>query len=165
VLHTAGELVARYLEPLAQTAALRPHIRLGARVVGISRWVSTRPKPLVGLRRIFEVLVETADGVLEQHARAVIEASGTWGQPNPIGAHGLPAQGELQARDCISYGMPDILGAERHRFAGSKVLVAGAGHLFAASAGVVCRRARPGNPQTRDWRARRTGGGHNRVAA
>ena len=77
VLPTAGELVARYLEPLAQTAALRPHIRLGARVVGISRWVSTRPKPLVGLRRIFEVLVETADGVLEQHARAVIDASGT----------------------------------------------------------------------------------------
>ncbi|MBU1351201.1 MAG: NAD(P)-binding domain-containing protein [Gammaproteobacteria bacterium] len=133
VLPTAGELVARYLEPLAQTAALRPHIRFGARVVGISRSGIDKAKTVGRSEADFVVLVETADGMVEQHARAVIDASGTWGQPNPIGAHGLPAQGALQASDHISYGMPDILGAERHRFAGRKVLVAGAGHSAAGN--------------------------------
>ena len=61
-------------------------------------------------------------------ADAVIDASGTWHSPNPAGANGLPAIGETQAADRIAYGMPDVLGKDRARYAGKTVAVLGAGH-------------------------------------
>ena len=61
-------------------------------------------------------------------AGAVIDASGTWTSPNPAGASGLPALGERAASRRIRYGMPDVLGAERARYAGRRVLVLGGGH-------------------------------------
>jgi hypothetical protein len=70
---------------------------------------------------------------VEFKAWAVIDASGTWGTPNPIGANGLPAIGEAQASARIAYGMPDVLEAHRKRYAGKRVLVAGAGHSAAGS--------------------------------
>ena len=61
-------------------------------------------------------------------ADAVIDASGTWHSPNPAGANGLPAIGETQAAGKIAYGMPDVLGRDRARYAGKTVAVLGAGH-------------------------------------
>ena len=61
-------------------------------------------------------------------ADAVIDASGTWHSPNPAGANGLPAIGETQGTDRIAYGMPDVLGKDRARYAGKTVAVLGAGH-------------------------------------
>jgi hypothetical protein len=61
-------------------------------------------------------------------AAAVIDASGTWTQPNPLGSGGLPATGERAHADRIAYGIPDVLGARRERYAGKRVLVAGSGH-------------------------------------
>jgi hypothetical protein len=61
-------------------------------------------------------------------ARAVIDASGTYQAPNPLGAHGLFALGEQQLRTHIFYGIPDVLGAQRTRYAGKRVLVVGSGH-------------------------------------
>jgi thioredoxin reductase len=58
----------------------------------------------------------------------VIDASGTWGSPNPAGASGLSAIGEREAQTKISYAMPDVLGKDRARFAGKTVAVLGAGH-------------------------------------
>jgi hypothetical protein len=61
-------------------------------------------------------------------ADAVIDASGTWRSPNPAGANGLSAIGETQASDRIAYGMPDVVGKDRARYAGRTVAVLGAGH-------------------------------------
>src|SRR5258708_36507931 len=61
-------------------------------------------------------------------ARAVIDASGTYETPNPLGAHGIPARGERALREYIFYGIPDILGTQRERYAGRRVLVVGSGH-------------------------------------
>src|SRR6185436_1966772 len=61
-------------------------------------------------------------------ARAVIDAAGTWTQPNPLGAGGLPAAGERAHAERIAYGIPDVLGADRARYAGRRVLVVGSGH-------------------------------------
>lgn len=57
-------------------------------------------------------------------ARAVIDASGTWGLPNPAGSDGFPALGESKASASISYRIPDDVS----EFAGSHVVVVGAGH-------------------------------------
>ena len=61
-------------------------------------------------------------------AQAVIDASGTIDTPNPLGANGLPAMGERALADRIFYGIPDVLGPARTRYAGKRVLVSGSGH-------------------------------------
>lgn len=132
-LPTAGELVDHYLAPLARTAALSPHIRFGARVVAISREGFDKAKTAGREHAGFVLQVRSAEGLRELRARAVIDASGTWSQPNPLGVHGLPVPGEAEARAHIAHGMPDVLGAERSRYAGRKVLVVGAGHSAAGN--------------------------------
>ena len=64
-------------------------------------------------------------------ACAVIDASGTWQNPNPLGANGWPAAGEAAFRDRIAYGIPDISGRERATYAGVRTLVLGGGHSAA----------------------------------
>jgi hypothetical protein len=76
----------------------------------------------------FEVRVRSAAGDETLLARAVIDASGTYGVPNPLGANGLPASGEAACRTQIFYGIPDVLGVHRARYAGRAVLVVGSGH-------------------------------------
>ena len=77
----------------------------------------------------FVVRVQNADGEEQDMlARAVIDASGTYEAPNPLGAHGLSALGERALHQHIFYGIPDVSGAERARYAGKRVLVVGSGH-------------------------------------
>jgi hypothetical protein len=59
----------------------------------------------------------------------VIDASGTWGTPNPLGGDGLPAIGEHAAATRITYRVPD-LADERvaSRYRGRHVAVVGSGH-------------------------------------
>jgi hypothetical protein len=65
------------------------------------------------------------------YARAVIDASGTYDSPNPMGASGLPAPGERSASNQIFYGIPDVKGRDRARYEGKKALVVGSGHSAA----------------------------------
>ncbi len=132
-LPTAGEVVREYLGPLARTAALAPHIRFNTCVIAVSRAGFDKSKTAGRDSAPFLLRVQTANGMEEQRARAVIDASGTWSQQNPIGIHGLPALGEAEHADQISYGMPDILGKTRSRYAGRTVLVVGAGHSAAGN--------------------------------
>ena len=132
-LPTAGELVDRYLVPLARTPELEPHVHLGSRIIAISRVGVDKVRTEGREQADFVLQVQTAQGTQEWRARAVIDASGTWAQPNPIGANGLPVPGEAEAADRIAYGMPDILGGARERYAGRRVLVVGAGHSAAGN--------------------------------
>jgi hypothetical protein len=61
-------------------------------------------------------------------AQAVIDASGTFGAPNPLGSGGLPVPGEAAFASQIRYGIPDVLGAERARYVGKRTVVVGSGH-------------------------------------
>lgn len=120
---TGSEWVSRYLAPLA--AALGTRVQYGTTVTGIAR--RGRDKVVDGGRRDQPFVVHTRrdDGTEGRLlARAVIDASGTWSQPNPTGADGFPAVGESAAADRISYRIPDEVAG----FAGSRVVVVGAGH-------------------------------------
>ncbi|WP_285639628.1 FAD-dependent oxidoreductase [Lentzea sp. NBRC 102530] len=122
---SGGEWVASYLRPLAEV--LGDRVRFGARVVGLARRGRDR---IVDSGREDEPLtvhVETATGEERITARAVIDASGTWGSPNPLGGDGLPAVGEKAAVAQITYRVPDLV-AERARYAGKRIAVAGSGH-------------------------------------
>ena len=85
---TGGELVDRYLAPLAASAALRGRIRSGVRVVGVARRDYGRLHNGEGRDAApFVLHVETCCGTEAIEARAVIDCSGTWNAPNPAGSH------------------------------------------------------------------------------
>src|SRR6266571_1735687 len=125
-LPTGADLLDRYLAPLAATPAIRPHLRLGHAVIGITRQDLDKVRSPGRERLPFVVRVRTRDGEeRDLQASAVIDASGTWTHPNPLGAGGLPALGErtAAARGLVHTGLPDVLGADRAHFAGGRVLV------------------------------------------
>jgi thioredoxin reductase len=121
--------VERLLEPLAALPQIAPHLRFGARVVSVTRQGIDKVKSAGREEAPFELVVERAGGRRERVlARAVIDASGTWTAPNPLGAGGVAAEGEREAAERIRYGIPDVLGRERARYAGKRTLVVGSGH-------------------------------------
>ncbi|MEU7613910.1 FAD-dependent oxidoreductase [Micromonospora sp. NPDC049204] len=127
-LPTGAELVGDYLQPLAQLPQLKPHLRYNTRVEAVSRLGLDRLR--TAGRESTPFLIRLADGE-ELLARAVIDASGTWGTPNVLGASGLSARGESTVAAFLEHALPDVLGAARDRFAGRHTLVVGAGHSAA----------------------------------
>jgi thioredoxin reductase len=126
---TSREVVERYLFPLAQVPQLQAALQLQTRVTAISRLRMDKVKTPLRDETPFVVRIQSGNGEEQDIlARAVIDASGTYQTPNPLGAHGLFARGEQSLSDHIFYGIPDILGAERARYAGRRVLVVGSGH-------------------------------------
>ena len=126
---TGAEIVHEYLVPLAHVPEIQPHLHLNSRVVRIARQGFDKMKTAGREEVPFVVMVETAEGTEARYlAKAVIDASGTYRSPNPLGANGIPALGENQWRGRIYYGIPDVLGAQQARYAGRNVLVVGSGH-------------------------------------
>jgi thioredoxin reductase len=126
---TGRELVEDYLIPLAAVPAVRAHLRLNTRAVQVTRDGFDKMKSQGREETPFVITVQRADGTEEPIlAKAVIDASGTTATPNPLGAAGVPAIGERQLADRIFYGIPDVLGVHRDRYAGQRVLVVGSGH-------------------------------------
>ena len=126
---TGRELAEGYLIPLAQTVELAPHVRTGAKVVSVARFGLDKMKNAGRDEAPFVLTVENADGSEEAVlARAVIDASGTYTAPNPLGSSGIPAPGERRAAPRVLYRIPDVLGADRARYTGKRVAVVGSGH-------------------------------------
>lgn len=128
VYPTGGELIDLYLDPLANNTPLKDAIRTKSRVTAITRAGFDKAKTRGREAAKFEIRYENGQGSSILRVDAVIDASGTWATSNPAGSSGLLAIGERQAREKIAYGMPDVLGTERARYAGKKVAVLGAGH-------------------------------------
>ena len=149
MLPSAGEVIDEYLAPLAAHPQIAPNLYLNSRVTRITRAGFDKVKTAGRDNAPFVLRVETTQGEeLEYRARAVIDAAGTWNQPNPLGANGLPALGEGALARRISYGMPDVLGSARARFAGMRVLVVGSGHSAAGTLIALAKLAEE-DPSTR----------------
>lgn len=128
LLPTAGAVVDHYLAPLAALPAIASSLRLRHRVTDVARVGHDKVTSAGREQAPFLIRAETPDGVREYQACAVFDAAGTWNQPSPLGANGLAALGEPGLSSCILYGMPDVAGAYRARYANRRVLVVGAGH-------------------------------------
>lgn len=124
-----AELARDYLQPLAALPELQPHLRFGARVISVTRDGYDKMKSTGRNGVPFLITVELPDGTCDQvRAKAVIDTSGTYLRPNPLGASGAPAIGEEASADRVYYGIPDPLGVDRARYAGKRTLVVGSGH-------------------------------------
>lgn len=155
---TGGELVRDYLGPLAALPAMRRALVFNARVTAVGRRGFDKVRTAGRDDAPFELTIAHADGRQStRRARAVIDASGTFFAPNPAGAGGVPAIGEsdaeVQAR--LAYGMPDVLGVDRPRYAGRHVVVVGSGHSAMNGLLELCA-LRQEEPLTRiSWAMRR----------
>ncbi|HEX8031528.1 MAG TPA: NAD(P)-binding domain-containing protein, partial [Vicinamibacterales bacterium] len=124
-LPTGADLIDRYVTPLAQHPSIAPRLRLEARVTSISRKDMDKVRSKGRDRQPFELRLEDGTSIL---AGAVIDASGTWRSPNPLGSSGLAAPGEAEVKDRVTYGIPDVLQRDRARYTNKTVAVAGSGH-------------------------------------
>ncbi|MCY4044889.1 MAG: NAD(P)-binding domain-containing protein [Cellvibrionales bacterium] len=123
------DIVEQYLQPAAQTPELQSVIKLGVEVTAISK--ENHSKHTSTDRDNADYFVHYRDSEGESqiiHADSIIDASGTWSAPNPIGLDGLPVPGEEDNSDSIAYGIPDVLNTARKDYAGKRTLVIGAGH-------------------------------------
>lgn len=125
---TGGDLVSLYVAPLAERTALRDRIKLNAEVISVSREGLDKVKTDGRATARFLVRYRDGETISKLRPDAVLDTSGTWFSPNPAGAGGISAAGEIEAADRISYGMPDVLGSARARYAGKRVAVLGGGH-------------------------------------
>ncbi|MGO4234650.1 NAD(P)-binding protein [Pseudarthrobacter sp. YAF2] len=142
-----SQIVSDYLEPLAATPELGNRILTGARVVAVTRQGMDKGRSQGRDEAPFLLRIEHDGGeVTEVLARAVIDTSGTWTTPSPLGASGLPVPGEAGARatGLVTGPLPDVSAGG---FAGRRTLVIGSGHSAANMVLDLARLARA-NPGT-----------------
>jgi thioredoxin reductase len=130
VYPTGQDLYDLYLKPLSELPQVAAHLRLSSRVVSVTRRGMDKMKNTGREEAPFQIIVRDSVSEAETvyYARAVIDASGTYHSPNPLGASGVPAAGERAAAERIVYHIPKILGEERARYAGKRIAVVGSGH-------------------------------------
>ncbi|MBT2756806.1 NAD(P)-binding domain-containing protein [Mesobacillus foraminis] len=122
------ELVEKYLKPLANVPAIQPNLRFNTRVLSISRKNIDIMKTANRVNVPF-VLYTEQNGVFRTlEARAVLDATGTWGNPNPATSSGVWLKEEESLGRQFYYGIPDIMGKEQARYANKRVAVVGSGH-------------------------------------
>ncbi|RXZ78610.1 glutamate synthase [Paenibacillaceae bacterium] len=122
------EIVELYLTPLADLPEIKPHVHLNTTVTAVSRKRMDKMKTSNREEQPF-ILYTTSGGTSSAfEVRAVIDATGTWGQPNPVHAGGIWTEEERAQSDRIYYGIPDIKGGDRERYRGKRIAVIGSGH-------------------------------------
>lgn len=130
-LPLAHEVVTRVLQPFAELPQIAGSLHLNTKVLSVSREGFDKVKTAGREKAPFVIRMLRERKTIELKARAIIDSTGTWNMPNPLGANGVPAVGEEKVAHRIFYGIPDVLGTARTRYAGKKTLVVGAGHSAA----------------------------------
>lgn len=126
---TGADLVRQVLEPIAEGEFLSARVRYGARVVSVGREGLLKHEEIgtgVRGRCPFRILVTGPDGEeWIEEADLVFDCTGTWGNPNSLGAGGVPAPGESGCA-AIARSIPDV--ATDPDLQGRRILVVGGGH-------------------------------------
>lgn len=127
-LPTGRELVEQYFRPLSELSLVAPYIHLNTKVVSVGRKGFDKMKTAGRDKKPFTIKVNEGGEVKYYEAQAVIDSSGTWNQPNPIGSGGVFAEGEEELKDKIYYGIPNVKGDALARYKNKNILVVGGGH-------------------------------------
>ncbi len=164
-LLTAAEFRSAYLLPLSQSDLLIDSIHEEAEVlfVGRPRYAKTQTEdPELRVDDGFRVLYRDASGdEYAATADAVIDATGVFGNPVWLGPGGTPALGERRLQKAgrkekpsqrlLEYGLPDILGDQRKRYAGKSVLLVGVDLAAAINLLALVELARQTSPGEIFW--------------
>ena len=127
-LPTGRELYEHYFKPLADLPDLKSFIHTNSKVMAIGSKNMDKMKSWDREDLPFVLQVRKHNEVAFYEVRAVIDASGTWNNPNPVGSGGVFAIGEIENSDNIFYGIPDVLGISKGRYANKSIAVVGGGH-------------------------------------
>ncbi len=127
LLPTGQELREHYLQPLANTPEIKPFISFNTTVVGISKKNHDKMKSVNRDLAPFVLYVEQDGETKRILASAVIDATGTWEQPNPILSDNVWTKAEKQLANAIFYGIPNV-DELKERYSGKRVAVVGGGH-------------------------------------
>jgi thioredoxin reductase len=122
------ELVNEYLIPLSQIPEIQVNLVMNAKVVGVAKKGLDKLKTSDREDQPFQIYVEVNEELKVYEAKAVIDASGTWRNPNPMLSNGLWTKAEKNLKDKIHYGIPDVLGDLKEKYANKRVMVVGSGH-------------------------------------
>ena len=106
---------------------LKESIRYNSKVVSISRKENDKMKSLNREKQPFEIYLERNHGVEIVEARAIIDATGTWGNPNPATSNGVWLNSEKECQNQIEYGIPNVA-QNTTRYANKTIAVIGGGH-------------------------------------
>jgi thioredoxin reductase len=138
---TACEWVDKYLLPLSRSDLLADSIHDHSEVVVVGRDGPLKYELTGDDSRgdhDFRLLVRSTNP--DDHGRehtaladVVIDATGTFGNHRWLGHGGIPALGEIEAEPFIEYGLPDVLGAARERYAHRNTLLVGGGYSAATT--------------------------------
>lgn len=120
-LPTGKELVENYLEPLASLPQIKKNLQLNAKVLSVSKKSLDKMKNSGREQSSFVIYVEQQDVTERIEAKAVIDATGTWAQPNPVNADNIWTTEERELEDRIFYGIPNVSGKQRKRYIGKKL--------------------------------------------
>lgn len=124
----ARDIVHEYLKPLSELAQFKPHIHLSSEVMAVGREDIDKRKSAKRNETPFVLYVKSQGSIKEFRARAIIDASGTWQQQNPIVSSGVSLPNELEVSHQICYGIPDVLKKDKERYLGKRTVVVGSGH-------------------------------------
>lgn len=147
---SGAEFLRDYLTPLAQTPELAAVIRYGSEVLAVSKEGMDRTRSARRAQAPYQLQIRTCCGVQTLNARAAIDASGTYGQPNSILSSGLPVH-DAAASERILSALPDVLNADRETFAGKHTVVVGAGHSAANTLLKLANLVRSGDGTRVTW--------------
>lgn len=122
------EIVEQYLEPLANLPEIKDRILFNSKVIAVSKKGFDKMKNTGREDVPFVLYVEQQGDTERIEARAVIDATGTWSNPNPVNADGIWTAEEILLNKSIHYGIPNIQGKDRDRYLNKRVAVVGGGH-------------------------------------
>ncbi|HEY2911602.1 MAG TPA: NAD(P)-binding domain-containing protein [Gemmataceae bacterium] len=134
-----------YLVPLAESETLLEAMHPQHMVLQIGRSSNVKKAEEPGE---FRLLVRTANSERIDAADVVLDCTGTFATPNWLGDGGLPAVGELAARQFIPAGLEDILGDRKDYYAGRSIALIGGGYSAAAA---ICQLATLAEEHPSTW--------------
>ncbi|CAM5215806.1 Thioredoxin reductase OS=Ureibacillus acetophenoni OX=614649 GN=SAMN05877842_106157 PE=4 SV=1 [Ureibacillus acetophenoni] len=127
IVPTGNELIDQYLIPLANLEMIKPFINTNHEIIAITLKLNDKMKSKNRDSQSFYLYVQSEGEIKTVEVRAVLDATGTWGNPNPAQGNGvwLPEEKSMKAR--IDYHIPDV---EAHQtdYANKKIAVIGGGH-------------------------------------
>lgn len=155
-LPTGSELAQRLYDPVAAASPLAGRVETRVRVEAVGRDGLLKHDEIgTGRRseRPFRLLLSDGDAERVEHADVVIDATGTYSNPNSLGDGGIPAPGERELGDRIERFLPRLRD-EHEAWAGQTILLTGAGHSAQTAARDLAEFARDAPGTRMVWAVR-----------